>query len=24
MTDFKYDSYDESAIKVAFEHLRQT
>ena len=24
MSDFKYDSYDQSAMKVAFEHLRQT
>lgn len=24
MADFKYDSYDQSAMKVAFEHLRQT
>ena len=24
MADFKYDSYDQTAIKVAFEHLRQT
>lgn len=24
MADFKYDSYDVSAMKVAFERLRQT
>jgi hypothetical protein len=24
MSDFTYDSYDSSAVKVAFEHLRQT
>ena len=23
MADFKYDSYDQTAIKVAFERLRQ-
>ena len=23
MADFKYDSYDQTAIKVAFENLRQ-